>query len=101
MPRGAARPPNAGKGRKPGVPNKATADVRAVVALIAQRNVGRVEAWLNEIEDPAKRVRLFIDLIEYHIPKLSRQEHTGEGGGPVQGVVRVEFGNDSEIPPQA
>lgn len=70
-------------GRVKGVPNKSTADVRAAIALIAQRNVGKVQAWLESIEDPAKRVGLFLDLCEYHIPKLARTEITGKDGGAV------------------
>lgn len=85
------RPPNAGKGRKKGVPNKATADVRAAIALIAQRNVEAVEGWLRQIEDPAKRVDLFLSLCEYHIPKLARVENTGEGGGPVRTLMEIGF----------
>ena len=71
-------------GRKKGTPNKSTADVRAAIAQIAQNNVGKVQQWLEAIEDPAKRVGLFLDLCEYHIPKLSRAELAGEGGGPLQ-----------------
>lgn len=71
-------------GRKKGVPNKTTSDVRAAIAVIAQNNIENVQAWLEEIKDPAKRVGLFLDLCEYHIPKLARMEHTGENGGPVQ-----------------
>lgn len=67
-------------GRKVGTPNKATADVRAAIALIAQRNIGKVEAWLMEIEDPAKRMGLFLELCEYHVPKLARTELTGKDG---------------------
>jgi len=74
------RPPNAGKGRKPGVPNKTTADVRAAIAQIAQNSVEEVEEWLREIKNPATRVSLFLDLCEYHIPKLQRTELTGPGG---------------------
>lgn len=67
-------------GRRAGTPNKATADVRATIALIAERNIESVERWLKDIEDPAKRVSLFLDLCEYHIPKLARTEHTGKDG---------------------
>lgn len=70
-------------GRKPGTPNKTTTDVREAIALIAQRNVGKVQQWLESIEDPAKRVGLFLDLCEYHIPKLARTEITGKDGGAV------------------
>lgn len=68
-------------GRATGVPNKATADVRAAIALIAEGNVHAVESWIMAIEDPAKRVDCFLRMLEYHIPKLGRTEHTGPDGG--------------------
>lgn len=84
-PAGKRRPPNAGKGRVKGVPNKTTADVREAIAVIARENVGRCQAWLDAIgaTDPARALDLFLRMIEYHIPKLGRTEHTGEGGGPI------------------
>lgn len=69
-------------GRKKGTPNKATADVRAAVAEIAQNNVAKVQGWLDRTarKQPARAVQLFMDLIEYHIPKLQRTELTGKDG---------------------
>ncbi len=79
------KPPNAGKGRVKGVPNKATADVRACVALIAQNKGPEVEKWLERgaVGDPLGAANTYLKLLEYHIPKLQRIEHTGAGGGPV------------------
>lgn len=68
------------RGSRKGKPNKATSDVRQAIALIAQRNIKNVEEWLKAIDDPAKRVGLFLDLCEYHIPKLARTELTGKDG---------------------
>jgi len=70
------KPPNAGKGRKKGVPNKVTADVRAAVSLIAQGFVDECLALLRKgaKKDPLGAVRTFAGLLEYHIPKLSRTE---------------------------
>jgi hypothetical protein len=68
-------------GRRPGSPNKATRDVRAAIAIIAEKNIDSVQAWLGEIEDPGKRLDLFIRLLEYHVPKLARTEMTGKDGG--------------------
>ncbi|TGD80292.1 DUF5681 domain-containing protein [Hymenobacter wooponensis] len=44
------------------------------------------ETLLEDIEKltPAKRVEAFLQLQEYARPKLSRKEHTGEGGGPIE-----------------
>lgn len=83
------RPPNAGKGRRKGTPNKATADVRAAIAEIAQNNVENVQRWLARTAktQPGRALDLYIRLIEYHIPKLSRAEVTGEGGGAI--IVKV------------
>lgn len=75
------RPPNAGKGRKKGTPNKLTRDVREAIAAFAEANVGRLQHWLDAIaaNDPAKAADLFTRLLEYHVPKLARAEveHSG------------------------
>lgn len=78
-------PPNAGKGRKKGQINKATADVRKTIALIAERKVLEVEKWLNRVgrKSPDKALELYLKMIEYHIPKLTRSEHTGADGAPL------------------
>lgn len=74
------KPPNAGKGRKPGVPNKATSAVREAIALLAEQNVDKLQGWLDRVasRDPAKAVELFARLLEYHVPRLARTELTGE-----------------------
>lgn len=76
-------------GRKPGTPNKATADVRAAIATFAESNVEDFSEWVRAIDDPAKRCDIFLRAIEYHIPKLARTEMTGEGGGPLVVVTGV------------
>lgn len=85
MPRG-AKPGERRGGRAKGTPNVATKDVRAAVALIAQNNVGNVQGWLNRTakKQPARAMQLFMDLIEYHIPKLSRAELAGPDGNKLE-----------------
>ena len=81
----------AGPGRPKGMPNKATANAREAIARFVDGNAHRVEAWLNKIEadeGAAAAFRCFSDLLEYHVPKLSRTEHTGDKENP----VRVEIG---------
>ena len=76
-------------GRRKGSVNKTTKDVREAMALIVQGNIENVQKWLEAVPDPGRRLSLFLDLCEYHIPRLSRSELTGEGGGPLQiGIVR-------------
>lgn len=75
-------------GRKPGTLRKTTVDVREAIARFAQDNVEQMSEWLNQIEDPAKRLDLYLRAIEYHIPKLGRIEHTGQNGGPFQVTIQ-------------
>lgn len=97
------KPPNAGKGRVKGVPNRTTVDVRAAIALVAQNKSADLERWLDQTAagirkrtkkgkqlqtflvrpDPSRAAQIYLSAIEYHIPKLQRIEHTGAGGGPV------------------
>jgi hypothetical protein len=81
----AKRPQPKGGSRK-GIPNKATATAREAIARFVDGNAERLNGWLDEIEaqDGAKAAfACFTDLLEYHVPKLARHEHTGKDGGPV------------------
>jgi hypothetical protein len=80
-------------GRTAGTPNKATQEVREVIALFAQQNASKFAQWINDTAegdpdkgvkpDPGKAADLYLKAIEYHIPKLGRQEHVGDGGGDI------------------
>jgi hypothetical protein len=78
--KGMKRPAKAG--RKPGVPNKDVADVRATIKLVAERKVLELETWLNRVarKDPDKAMSLYLNMLEYHVPKLQRTEVTGLDG---------------------
>jgi hypothetical protein len=68
------------------VPNKATANAREAIARFVDGNADRLTQWLDEIyaADGARAAfNCFTDLIEYHVPKLARHEHTGKDGGPM------------------
>lgn len=80
-PKGSPKPPNSG--RKLGVPNKSSRDVREAIAEFARANVDQMSEWLEAIPDPARRMDLYLRAIEYHIPKVARTEITGADGGPV------------------
>ena len=84
---------NAGKGRKPGVPNKVTQSAREGIALLVEQNVPKMAKWLDSIEKqhgPLVAMKTVQDLLEYHIPKLQRSEQVGDGGGPITVVVKRE-----------
>lgn len=61
-------------GRTAGTPNKTTRDVREAIAVFAQDNVEKMTTWLDKIEDPAKKLDLYLRALEYHVPKLARTE---------------------------
>jgi hypothetical protein len=80
------RKPPAKPGSRKGIPNKATANAREAIARFVDGNADRLNGWLDTIEDrdgPKAAFQCFTDLLEYHVPKLARHEHTGAGGGPV------------------
>lgn len=85
-----------GAGRPKGSPNRATAEVRAAIAELMQKTAPKMGEWLERVavDDPAKAMDLALKAAEYHIPKLSRAEVTGEDGGPVDLSLSVRFKGD-------
>lgn len=88
-------------GRTKGAINKTTKDVRECIAMFAENNVSKLEEWLNKTAegdpennvkpDPGKAADLFLKVIEYHIPKLNRTEHTGKDGDAIKTITRIEL----------
>ena len=70
-------------GRQKGTPNKSTGEVREAIAAFASANVDQMGDWLNAIDDPGKKLDLFLRAIEYHIPKLARNTISGDEENPV------------------
>jgi hypothetical protein len=80
-------------GRQKGTPNKTTQAAKDAIARAAEELGGadRLVAWAKE--DPANE-RLFWGTI---YPKLLPLQLSGEGGGPVRTISRIELvplGND-------
>lgn len=87
------RQPPPRPGSRKGIPNKATANAREAIARLVDGNAGRLQEWIDQIaeqEGPLAAWRCFMDVVEYHIPKLARTEHTGADGGAVQHAVTFE-----------
>jgi hypothetical protein len=78
-------------GRPKGTPNKSTAAVREAIALFAEQNVGKLQAWLDATakRNPEKAADLFLRALEYFTPKLARTEVTGEDGSPLNFTLFV------------
>jgi hypothetical protein len=87
---GRPKPPNAGKGRKKGVPNKVTREVREVLKLGIEGTADEMIAALRELlaTEPSAGVRAWAAVAEFVLPKLGRTEVTGEDGGPVEFVIK-------------
>ncbi len=74
-------------GRPPGAPNKTTALAREAIARFVDGNADKLQGWLEEIarEEGAKTAfNCFMDVVEYHVPKLQRTELTGKDGGAIE-----------------
>jgi len=76
-----------GAGRRAGVPNKVTGDVKQAIAAFTSANVDKLDEWLNSIDDPAKRLDLYFKALEYTMPKLARSEMVGDEKTPIRMVV--------------
>lgn len=107
------------RGQKPGapsvrkgIPNKATADARKAIGEFVDGNAHRLVGWLDLVAEgimqpdgekftvapnPAKAFELFQSVIEYHVPKLARTEHTGKDGD----VIRHQVITRTIIDPRA
>lgn len=76
------RPQPKGGSRK-GVPNKSTANAREAIARFVDGNSERLQGWLDKIaadekQGPKAAMACFLEMLEYHVPKLARIEHAGE-----------------------
>ena len=76
-----------GPGRPKGLPNKATQAAREAIAAFVDGNADRLQGWLDQIaaeKGPEAAFECFTKMLEYHVPKLARQEHTGHNGQPMK-----------------
>jgi len=99
MAKGVTNNPN---GRPAGVPNKATAKAREAIAAFVDGNAHRLTEWLdamaNDLTDddgkviragnPKDAFQCFQSIVEYHIPKLARNDGTQKHEGDVQFTVK-------------
>jgi hypothetical protein len=78
-------------GRKPGSPNKVTTEAKTIgLAFLNRRSMEEIEAlWeQTKAESASKAMAMWFGSLEFFIPKLGRTEVVGDGGGPVEFVIR-------------
>ena len=95
MPKGHTNNPN---GRPRGAVGKATSTAREAIALFVEGNSDRLTTWLDAIaaDNPKDAFTAFMSVVEYHIPKLARQELVGAGGKDLT-IQIVKLGDDPEL----
>jgi hypothetical protein len=57
-------------GRRAGVPNQITKDIREHLNTILMEEIGNIPDLLNQIEDPEKKLLVLIKLLPFVAPKL-------------------------------
>jgi hypothetical protein len=80
-----------GPGRPKGLANKATINAREAIAAFVDGNAHRCQEWLEAIavlEGPVAAFKCYMDLIEYHVPKLARTEISTDPNNP----IKIELG---------
>lgn len=83
-------------GRTAGTPNKVTSKAKMAIAMFVDQNADRLQEWIDQIAEndgPRAAFGCFVDLIEYHVPKLARHEVAGDPERPVvvAGLNAQEF----------
>ncbi len=104
------------EGRPPGSPNKVTSKARALITTICEENAEEFKNWMICVArgvidpasgvvnketgqtvykylvkpDPARAATIFLDALEYHIPRLKRVEISGDPNGAPVTVMLVD-----------
>jgi hypothetical protein len=93
------------KGRPKGSPNKSTAAAREAIAQFVDGNAHKMQEWLEQVAigvkneenkfivlpNPEKAFGMLQSVMEYHLPKLARTEHSGDEDQPVKIIHEHKF----------
>ena len=82
-----------GAGRPAGVPNKSTTMAREAIARFVDGNSHKLQQWLDEIamsekHGPKVAFDCFMQVAEYHVPKLARVEQVGDTNKPIVHIFK-------------
>lgn len=92
-------------GRPAGVPNKSTSMAREAIAKFVEGNAHQMQEWLEQVAigvkneqdkyivlpNPEKAFGMLQSVMEYHLPKLARTEHSGDEEQPVKVIHEHKF----------
>lgn len=79
-------------GRPRGAQNRSTLAAKEAIARFVDGNAEKVQGWLEQIakeQGPQAAFKCWLDLVEYHVPKLARTELTGKDGADLVPKVLV------------
>ncbi len=91
--------PNRNTGGRPkGAKNKTTQQIKEAYQQLLENNLDNMSTWLARMasEDEGKALDYMLKLSEYIIPKLARQEITGQDGEDLFKSIKFEFGHNIE-----
>jgi hypothetical protein len=92
-------------GRPKGVPNKSTTMAREAIASFVDGNAHKMQEWLEQVAigvkndddkfivlpNPEKAFGMLQSVMEYHLPKLARTEHSGDEEQPMKIIHEHKF----------
>ena len=86
-----------GAGRPLGSPNKSTALAREAIARFVDGNSHKLQEWLDDIAKdpkygPKQAFDCFMQVAEYHVPKLARTEVVGDKEQPV--AIQISWADE-------
>lgn len=80
-------------GRPKGVPNKSTAELRAIMQSIFEAELPNVLESLEKIRENGndqKYVELMLRLAEYHVPKAPQNVDVTSGGEKITRILSID-----------
>jgi hypothetical protein len=97
--------PNLNVGRKAGAVNKSTAMAREAIAQFVDGNAHKMQEWLEQVAEgvkndekkfvvlpnPERAFNMLQSVMEYHLPKLARTEHSGDADQPMKVIHEHKF----------
>ena len=88
-------------GRKAGVPNKSTEEIKRAYAALIEGNLDQIQSWLNRVaaQDPKGAIDCLIRLSPFVIPKNVSQEITFDS--PIKIIIpnKPDDGQESQEGP--